>query len=141
MFRVPINYLAVILCGVSYMVIGYLWYGPFFGKKWMKLVGVTEKKIKEGQKDMAGSYLLSFIFALIMAYVLAHFIWFTAPGAGTVMIGVKTALWSWLGFVITTGASRYIYNTDNKPWDLYIFDGCFNLVSMVVMGIILSVLG
>ncbi len=30
-----INLLAVVVCAIASMVLGMLWYGPLFGKKWM----------------------------------------------------------------------------------------------------------
>lgn len=140
MFLVPINYLAVILCGISYMVIGMLWFGPLFGKRWMRLSGITEKKLKELQQNgMTQTYAISFVSSLVMAYVLDHFIWFTAPGAVTIAVGIKTAIWAWLGFVATTSLAGYLYTAEKKPMSLYLLDnGCW-FVSFLFFGIILSV--
>lgn len=38
---VPVNYLAILVAAVLSMVLGFLWYGPLFGKEWTKLMGVT----------------------------------------------------------------------------------------------------
>lgn len=38
-----INWLAI-LAAASSLVIGFLWYGPLFGKAWMKESGMTEEK-------------------------------------------------------------------------------------------------
>ena len=73
MSEVPINYYAVLVCGISNMVLGYLWYGALFGKQWMALSGITPEKIEAAKsKGMAKGYLLSFVGALLMAFVLAH---------------------------------------------------------------------
>jgi hypothetical protein len=45
-----INYWAVLVCGVLSMVIGFVWYGPLFGKKWMEIVGATFKDIEERKR-------------------------------------------------------------------------------------------
>lgn len=139
MFLVPINYLAIIICGVAAMVIGFMWYGPLFGKEWMKLVGMTQKKMADAKDEMGMTYGLSFVSALIMAYALAHFIWFTAPGAVTPLIGIKTAIWAWVGFVATYGLTRHLYSVDKKPWTLYLIDTGYYLATLLVMGIILAV--
>ncbi|MBI3341870.1 DUF1761 domain-containing protein, partial [Candidatus Curtissbacteria bacterium] len=34
-----INYMAVVAAAVVNMVLGFLWYGPLFGKPWMKMMG------------------------------------------------------------------------------------------------------
>ncbi len=43
---VDINYGAVLVAAIIEIVLGFLWYGPFFGKMWMKSIGVTEGKTK-----------------------------------------------------------------------------------------------
>ena len=41
------NWIGVILAAISAMVVGYVWYGPLFGKPWMKLVGITKEDIEK----------------------------------------------------------------------------------------------
>ena len=43
-----INFWAVLVAALSSFVIGSLWYGPLFGKTWMKLNGLTDENLKEG---------------------------------------------------------------------------------------------
>ena len=50
-FLVPVNYLAVLLSAVSNMVVGFLWYGPLYGKEWRNLVGFN-KSNQKNQKEM-----------------------------------------------------------------------------------------
>ena len=135
-FQVPVNYFAVLLCGIVSMVIGYLWYGPLFGKAWMKLVGFTSEKMAKAKKNMAQTYVLMFISSLIMAYVLAHFIWYAAPGSNTLFISIKTALWAWVGFIATVSTSKYLFSPDRKSLKLLFIETGFYLVSLVVMGVI-----
>ena len=139
MFLVPINYLAIVVCGVVAMALGFLWYGPLFGKEWMKLVGMTQEKMTQAKKGMTKTYTISFLSSLVMAYALAHFVWFTAPGAGTVLVGIKTGIWAWVGFVATTSLSSYLYTAEKKPTRLYLIDTGYYLVLLVLMGVILAV--
>lgn len=139
MFLVPINYLAIIACGIAYMALGYLWYGPIFGKQWMKLSGLTAEKQEKAKKEgMEKKYLASFLLSLLMAYVLAHFIWFTAPGAVDLTIGIKTALWAWVGFIATSSTSSYLFAVEKKPWKLYFLDNGYMLGGLLLMGTVLS---
>lgn len=139
-FLVPVNYPAVLLSGVSAMVIGFLWYGPIFGKPWAKMVGMTPEKMEKSKKDMPKTYGLMFASSLVMAYVLAHFVWYAAPGSLTMFISVKTAVWCWLGFVATTSLSRFLFAPEKKPARLLIIDTGYYLVTLVAMGVIFSVL-
>ena len=43
---VSINYLAVLVAGFIPMILGSIWYGPLFGKKWIELMGLTEEELK-----------------------------------------------------------------------------------------------
>ena len=47
-----INWIAVLVAAVSAFMIGGIWYGPLFGKKWMELVGKTEEDIKDANMLM-----------------------------------------------------------------------------------------
>lgn len=138
MFLVPINYLAILVSAIVAMAVGFAWYGPLFGTEWMKLVGMTREKMKKAQEGMTTTYGISFGLSLLMAYTLAHFIWFTAPGSTTFLIGIKTAIWAWTGFVATIILTRYLYSPEKKPIKLYIIDGGYNLVTLLVMGAILG---
>ncbi len=136
-FQVPVNYLAVFLAGVSNMVIGFLWYGPLFGKPWMKYVGFTPEKLKKAQKNMGPTYGLMFVSALVMAYALFHFIWYAAPGSYTLFIAVKTAVWAWLGFIATTILSGFMFSPERKSYKLYFIDAGYYLAALVVMAVII----
>ncbi|EFK95794.1 conserved hypothetical protein, membrane [sediment metagenome] len=135
-FLVPVNYLAVLLCGISSMVIGFIWYGPLFGKEWTKLVGSTPKKTAEKVAGIPQTYIIMFISSLVMAYALAHFIWYAAPGSLTLFISIKTAVWAWVGFAVTVGLTKYLYSPDKKPLKLFYIEIGYHLVSLVFMGII-----
>lgn len=126
---VNVNYLAVLVSGASAMVIGYLWYGPLFGKPWMKLVGVTAKDIEEGKKDMPKTYGLMFVTALIMAYVLLHTLVLT--GADSLNLYLQGAFWTWLGFIATTFFSGVLFN--KKPIKLYAIEVGYYLITVLVM--------
>lgn len=139
MFLVPVNYLAIIVCGLVTLALGFIWYGPLFGTEWMSLSGMTKEKMEKAKKEgMEKNYLTSFLLSLLMAYALTHFIWFTAPGAVTLTIGIKTALWVWAGFIATSNASSYLFDSDKKPWKLYLLDNGYRLMSLLLMGAILS---
>lgn len=132
--EVPVNYLAVAIAAVSNMIVGSIWYGPLFGKTWMKLAGV-----KMGGKNPAPSYVMAFIGALIAAYVLAHFIWLTATGMGggvTVTSAMTTAFWGWLGFVAPATAGNVIW--EGKSWSYWFITAGYWLVALVAMAAILG---
>ena len=129
---IQVNYLAVILAAVAAMVVGSLWYGPLFGNAWMKLVGISKADINK--KEMPKLYGIMFIGALVEAYVLSHFIHYA--GAYTLILGAKTGLWAWLGFVATTMVGNYMFA--KRPMNLYYIDASYALVNLVIMGAIIA---
>ena len=137
--EVPINYLATLAAGVSNMILGYLWYGPLFGKQWIVWSGMNQQGLDAAKtKGVAKSYVLMFLGALVMAYVLAHVIVFGGTYTQTTGIsaGISSAVWSWLGFIAPVTLGTVLW--DNKPWKLWVLNNGYNLVGLILMGIILS---
>ena len=129
---IQVNYVPVLLAAVAAMVVGSLWYGPLFGKMWMKLVGVNKEDVNKS--DMPKLYGIMFVGALVEGYVLSHFIHYA--GAVGLVLGAKTGLWAWLGFVATTMIGNYMFA--KRPLNLYFIDAGYALVNLVVMGAIIA---
>lgn len=135
-----INYFAVLLAGISNMIIGFLWYGPLFGKPWMALMGFTKESIKNMKgKGMGKTYGLMMAGAFVMAYVLAHSLAFASAFTKTtgVSAGLMVGFWSWLGFVAPVMMGAQLW--ENKPWKLFFIQAGYYLVALCVMGVILAV--
>ena len=137
--EITINYLAVLVAAVLGIIIGALWYGPLFGKQWMAMMGFT----KESMKAMALSPVLAMvggaIVSLLMAYVLSHVIQLSGNyfGSADLMRGVTTAFWLWLGFAVPITGGGYLW--EGKPMRLWILNAGYYLVSLIIMGAVLSV--
>lgn len=129
---IAVNLAAVAIAGVSAMVTGYIWYGPLFGKDWMKLSGIKKEDSKK--EDMPKLYGIMFAGALIEAYMLSIFIHYA--GAYTVLDGMKTGLWAWLGFVVTVMLGNYMFA--KRPVKLFIIDSGYAAVNLLVMGAIIA---
>lgn len=131
-----VNFLAILLCGVASMVIGYFWYSKMlFAEQWMKLSGLK-------MSDMKGdgvwkNYLVTFGCALLMAYVLALTLKFTGTiGAAE---SLKMAFWLWLGFVAATSLTNDLFN--QVPFKLFLIKSGHHLANMLVASLILAWLG
>lgn len=136
---VPVNYLAVLVGAISNMVIGFLWYGPLFGKTWMKLSGI---KMGDGKGSPTMGYITTFIVALIAAYVLSHFIYLTSKGFGIEMSipsAISTAFWGWLGLVVP--ATVGIVSWEGKPWTLWFLNAGYWLLTLLAMAAIIASMG
>ncbi len=134
-----INYVAVLACGVVSMVLGFVWYGPLFGKKWLAVIGATEadREKRQAMARRAGPlYLISFLLALFQAYVLAHYIqgWEEVGG-------VENALWIWAAFIVPTVAAGAMWNNDSRRVSVarFLIQGGYYLVLFILFGVILSI--
>lgn len=133
-----INYLAIIVASALAMVVGGLWYGPLFGKKWMEVIGATEldkKQREEMQKGAMKLYFIQFVLTLFQVLVLAHLINNTVTVGGLVR-----SLWIWAAFVIPTLAGTAMWNNDPAriAWTRFLIQSGYQLVIFTIFGIILQ---
>jgi hypothetical protein len=139
--NVEVNYLAVLFAAVASMVVGFLWYGPMlFAKPWMKLMGLTPERIKENQKEMTKMYMLSFVVALVTAFVLFHVMTMSRNfyNYAPLVTGLTSAFWMWLGFVMPVQLTDVIFG--GKQWKLFAINTGYQLVALLVMGLAIGIL-
>lgn len=60
---------AVLIAASVPFIVGFLWYGPVFGKAWQKEAGLSDKDLKNA--PTAQVFGISFLANLVMVYVLA----------------------------------------------------------------------
>lgn len=139
--NIEVNLVAVLLAGIASMVVGFVWYSyAMFAKPWMRLMGYNKENIKETQKKMAPMYALSFVLALITAYILSHVMGLSQSfyQYGDVQTGVSSAFWMWLGFIMPVQATDVIFG--GKKWALFAINTGYQLASLLVMGLILGLM-
>jgi hypothetical protein len=96
---------------------------------------MTEKDLEEAKKKGVGkSYLAGFVGALVMSFVLAHFIDFVE--VTSFLEGASTGAWIWLGFIVPVLLGSVLW--ENKPVKLYLINVAYWLVSLSAMGGILA---
>lgn len=138
--EIEVNYLAVLFAAVANMVVGFIYYHPaVLGKPWMKEKGLTPEKLKKAQKEMGKLYGVSFVVALITAYVLSHVMtmsmaYFKYDELST---GLTSAFWMWLGFVMPVQLTDQIFG--GKNWKLFGINTGYQLVALFVMGAVLAI--
>ena len=105
-----INYWAILVAGIASMVIGSIWYGPLFGKKFIEAMGMDKLSPEEQEKmkkSMVKSYVLQFISSLVMFFVLAWYIFISnKPGISG---GLENAFWLWVGFVVPLALGNAVW--------------------------------
>ncbi len=135
---ITINFLAVAVAALGSIVLGSLWYGPLFGKKWISLMGwnsMTPEQMAEGKKTMMRSYIGTFISSFVMAYVMSYVV--AAFGSMDAVAGAFSGFWIWLGFVGTISLGNVLW--DGKPMGLWLLNNGYNLLNLCYMGALLAV--
>ena len=133
-----VNLYAVLVCGVAAMVVGFVWYSPLlFARPWMKLMGVDpddKAKLAEMQKSAGPSYGISFLAALVSAFVLGKVI--VMSSVTSPLYGMKIGFAMWLGFVTTVQLTAVLFA--KQPRGLYLINTGYQLVCYLVMSAILT---
>ena len=129
-----INYPAVLVATVTHFIVGGLWYGVIFSNKFKELIG-PEKLQQMQNQNPAKALVIAFISALVLVYILAHFIQYTK--ARTAIDGVQTAFWLWLGFVATTQLATVVF--EDRKLGLYLVNVGYQFVACAFAGVILAV--
>ena len=113
-----VNLLAVLVAGIVPMIVGVLWYGPLFGKRWLQLMETTAEEIQEKGINPLKTYGVSFLLALVTAFILAQL--FAGMGgaarvvsiagkSGDALAGVYLALMALIAFILPVGYQSVAY--------------------------------
>ena len=138
METLTINYWAVGAGAIFSMILGAIWYGPLFGKKWMEIIGVdpTDEEAKKKMQKSAGPlYAVQFLLTLFQVFVLAHLV------ADTQLVGgLERSLWIWAAFIIPTLAGAIMWTNDNSKlkWARFRIQGGYQLILFTVFGLLLQ---
>lgn len=54
------------------------------------------------------------------------------------MIGITSAFWMWLGFIMPVQATDVLFS--KKPFKLFAINTCYQLASLLGMGIVIGLL-
>lgn len=127
-----INHIAVFVCAVMSLVIGFLWWSPLlFQKPWQAEVGLSDEQL--AKVNPAKTFGLTFLLAWLVSYNLAFFL--GAPGTtwkwgvGAAMLA---ALWAVAMFIIIALFEQRTFR--------YIAINCgYVIVYFAVIGFILGV--
>ena len=125
-----INYWEVVGGAVFLFVMGMIWYGPLFGKVWMKIVGapnMTKEEMAKAQKEMVPYYVLQLALALITSYVLYGFTKMSG-------MGVMLAFWIWLGFSMPLAAGSMWDTKKGLQLKKFLITAGYQFVTLLVLG-------
>jgi hypothetical protein len=125
------NWLAVLAASVAAFVLGGLWYGPLFGRMWMKASGMTEEKVKGG--NSARIFGISFVMTLVAAIVLARFIGEGASGVEGAGAGFA------IGAALIGTMLGVFYQFEHRPVAHWLVNAAYATAAFTLMGLIIGV--
>lgn len=127
-----INYAAVLIAGMVYYFLGYIWYSPKkLGNIWLQL---NYLKI-DGKKNHTLLLILALLSTLTASFILSYFVYLS--GASSLMSGAAVGILSAVGIMATTIGVSFI--SEEKQIKLLIVDTGYHLIGFMVMGMIISV--
>ena len=126
-----INYISVLAAAIAGFAFGAVWYMTL-AKPWMAAVGMTEEP-KQDPVIYGITFLCQLVMAYMMAGVMGHL------GQISVSGGLVTALFVWLGFILTTQVVNHRFQM--QKWSLTLIDCGHWLGVLMVMGIVIGLFG
>jgi hypothetical protein len=131
MQSVSLNHLAIITAAIVAFVIGGAWYGPLFGRAWMREVGLTPEAAAAG--NQAKIFGLAFLYSLVMAYNLGFFL-----GDPSIGIGMGAAYGFATGFGWIAMGLFIVGLFERRSAKLMLVNGGYMTVTLTVMGLIIG---
>jgi len=127
-----VNYVAVLAAALSSFLIGGVWYSPvLFANAWMREAGIPEERLHENMsKVFGGSFVLSFVIAMNLAFFLGH-------NAG-IAWGAGAGALAGVGWAAASLATVFLF--ERRSTTLIVIDGGYLAVSYTVMGAVIGVM-
>lgn len=127
------NHPAIWVSIILQFVIGFIWYGPLFGKAWMEMVGLNLQMI-EADPPGAGGWITNIVASVSGVYLLAWL--FVKLKADTIFKGL---LYSFLiGFVFVLMSNKTSGAFAHDPYGLAWITGGFTTVGLMAAGVVLG---
>jgi len=134
--EIHLNYLAITVAALATFMLGGLWYTALFGKTWQRLHGYSEEKVKAMQQARPPAVFFSILLVSYFLLALTIGVVFSLAGVQTAMGGAGLGLVLWIGLSAAIGATEHV--ASDRPIGIYLIDRSYQLLSLVMMGIIIG---
>ena len=131
--RVRQNYLAIAAAAVACFLFEAGWYSLFM-QAWLKGIGRTSEWLMSTGVNPMLQYATALISAALIAMAISCVTQLTGPQ--TALRGMKVAALLWLGFILTTWATEYVFEV--RGYAIFAINTGFWLIGMVLMGAIVG---
>lgn len=126
------SWVAVGLAAVAFFALGGLWYGPLFGRAWMRAAGMAEDQVEGSNLPvvLGAAFVLEVLAALGLAAVIG--------ADATVLDGLATGAAVGVLIAGTTLGVQYLF--ERRPALLWALNGIHALLGFTLMGAIIGAL-
>lgn len=127
------NYVEILVTTIVAFALGAIWYGPVFGKTWMKLANISMDEMKNMALSPKQAMGLGFISTIVYVWALA---WVIEAFAITAIADVvMPAFVIWLGFIATTLVDGFLWK--GESFKLFLFNIAYQAVQIAIISSIL----
>ncbi len=134
MEKLKLNHYAIWLAIILQFVLGFLWYGPFFGEKWMHMVDLDLTAVESNQAGFA-IWITNIISSVSAMYLLAWL--FVKIEIRTALRGLFTSFLIAVTFIFLSSLTNNLFA--RLPYGLAWITGGFSMVGFSIAGIIFGV--
>ena len=127
------NYLAIAVAAVASFLFEAFWYSMFLDT-WIQGIGRSREWLMNQGVSPYWQYLTAIVCAALIATAISCVTQLTGPQ--TAVRGMRVAALLWLGFVLTTWATEYVFEL--RAISLFAINTGFWLIGMVLMGAIVG---
>ncbi|HDL02840.1 MAG TPA: DUF1761 domain-containing protein [candidate division Zixibacteria bacterium] len=128
-----INYWAVIVSAVAYMVLGALWYSPvLFGNAWIREIGKTKEQVAADFRPV--NYFIALLTSFLAAYGVARLMAWT--GGDSICDGIIIGLLAGICFVMAAMAVNDTFEKRSNA--LTIINVLYHIVGLIIVGVIVG---
>ena len=129
-----VSLVATLVATILGFILGALWYGPLFGRRWMAAVGLTPEQIQRTASP-AKTYGTTFVLGLVASYIFGLYLGPNPGRAFAVTAGAAAGLF----WVATSLATNYLF--EGRPAVLIAINGGYHAVRFTLMGVAFAFLG
>jgi len=131
--KVRQNYWAIAVAAIASFLFEAVWYSIFL-QPWLDGIGRTREWLMHQGMSEALQFGTALISAAVIATAISCVTQLTGPQ--TALRGIRVAAMLWMGFVVTTWATEYIFEV--RPLSLFAINTGFWLLGMILMGAIVG---
>lgn len=125
------------LVGAAIMtVLGFIWYGPLFGKPYMAAMGMNPENTNPDRKSIIVTTAIEFVMSYVLLF--GFLILMNLTQSATYPAALTTAALFWLFFMVPQKASSVLWTPmDNRrKWIIFGLNASYSLVSIVIVAIL-----